>query len=313
MIIGAENSLSPIRVAVLFLVFNRPETTARVFEAIRTARPPRLYVAADGPRESCEDDAEKIRQVRAIATNVDWPCELRTLFSDKNLGCRDAPARGISWFFDCEEMGIVLEDDCLPSQSFFWFCEGLLEKYRADNRVFLISGYNKQNEWKSETCDYFFSNLGGIWGWASWNRAWSYFNLDMPDLDSFIKGRYFEDLLGKRLGRLRATDLVKVRSASPCTAWSYQWGFARHINGALSCVPSKSLIQNIGFGPDASHTCGVTLDRVDRHEMAFPLRENKYFVPDRLYDEMFVEGEELMDRVRRRLKRILGLGTNPGS
>ncbi len=133
-------AVTPLGTAVLFVVFNRPEPTARVFEAIRKARPPRLYVAADGPRDGREGEAEKVEAVRRIATNVDWPCEVKTLLRERNFGCRNAVSSAISWFFDNEEQGIILEDDCLPSQSFFWFCENLLDRYRCDTRIWQISG-----------------------------------------------------------------------------------------------------------------------------------------------------------------------------
>ncbi len=130
----------PLRMPILFLVYKRPDTTRQVFEAIRKARPPRLYVAADGPKPDVPGEAEKVRQVRDIVLEgVDWDCEVKTLFRDKNLGCKYGVSGGINWFFDHEEMGIILEDDTLPSQSFFWFCEELLERYREDERVMCIS------------------------------------------------------------------------------------------------------------------------------------------------------------------------------
>ncbi len=120
---------APLKTAVLFLVFNRPDTTAQVFDAIRKARPPRLYVAADGPRANREGEAEKVAKVREIATAVDWPCEVRTLFRDANLGCKRAVSGALDWFFGEEEAGMVLEDDCLPHPDFFRFCDALLERY----------------------------------------------------------------------------------------------------------------------------------------------------------------------------------------
>jgi GT2 family glycosyltransferase len=122
----------PLKTAVLFLIFNRPDTTKQVFAAIRKAKPPKLYVAADGPRADNPGEAEKVEQVRLIATNIDWDCELKTLFRDENLGCGKGVSSAITWFFENEGEGIILEDDCLPSQSFFWYCEELLERYRED-------------------------------------------------------------------------------------------------------------------------------------------------------------------------------------
>src|SRR5690349_2048344 len=130
--------------AILFLVFNRPETTARVFEAIRAAQPPRLYVAADGPRASRIGESERCDLTRRIASAVDWPCDITTLFRAANLGCKNAVSSAISWFFEHEEEGVILEDDCLPDPSFFRYCDELLAHYRDDTRIGLISGNNFQ-------------------------------------------------------------------------------------------------------------------------------------------------------------------------
>lgn len=156
----------PLNTAVLFLVFNRPDTTKQVFEAIRKAKPPRLYVAADGPRLNRAGEEEKVKAVREyLMDNIDWSCEVKTLFRQENLGCKYAVSGAITWFFEHEEMGIILEDDCLPSQSFFWFCEELLNRYNNDTRIFLISGFNSINKWKNNSFDYLFSYYGSIWGW----------------------------------------------------------------------------------------------------------------------------------------------------
>lgn len=159
--------------AVLFLVYKRPDTTKRVFEVIRRARPSRLYIAGDGPRSEEDGETEKVQEARRIATSVDWGCEVKTLFRDENLGCKKAVNDAISWFFEYEDAGIILEDDILPSASFFPFMQTMLEMYKKDSRVMMVTGYNIKNQWKPiENSCYFFSMLGGIWGWASWRRAW---------------------------------------------------------------------------------------------------------------------------------------------
>lgn len=276
----------PLKTAVLFMVFNRPDTTKQVFGAIRKAKPPRLYIAADGPRADKPGEAEKAEQVRRIATNVDWVCEVKTLFRDKNLGCRVGVSTAIDWFFENEEEGIILEDDCLPSQSFFWFCEELLERYQADKRIMIVSGYNKQETWKQDKYDYFFSYFGGIWGWASWKTAWNLYDGEMKYLDCFIENNYFEFLLGKRLGNIRKKQMTNVIQNDVDT-WDYQWGFARHVNSGLACVPSKSLVENIGFGADATHTFRENKHVVKKHEINLPTHPNAIVVPNHKYDILF--------------------------
>jgi len=295
----------PLNTAVLFLVFNRLNTTEQVFEAIREAKPPRLYIAADGARPNIEGEAEKIEAVRDyIMQNIDWECEVKTLFRDENLGCKYAVSDAITWFFENEAQGIILEDDCLPSQSFFWYCEDLLEQYKNDQRIFLISGYNKQNQWKIEDESYFFSNYGGIWGWASWSRAWKHYDVDMKDIHEFMRKNNFVNLLGKRQGLQRQKMIFDSIIIKDINSWAYQWGYARHKNNGLACVPSMSLIENIGFGEDATNTSGVNTDNVSKHEISFPIKENRFVIPDRFYDDNFFKIEKIIDRLLNKLKNF---------
>lgn len=295
---------------ILFLVFNRPDTTQQVFEAIRQARPPRLYIAADGPRPERLGEAEKVQAVRDyVVTHIDWPCEVKTLFRDTNLGCRLAVSTAIDWFFDNEPEGIILEDDCLPSQSFFLFCQKLLDRYRNDERIMLISGYNAQEHWKVDNEDYFFSNFGGIWGWASWHRAWQHFDVEMKDLDRLQKKKTLRHLLGKKLGKTREKQFENV-VVKQIDTWAYPWALARHKNSGMAVVPVKSLVQNIGFGDDATHTTGIPKSPVMHHEIEFPLKENRIIVADADYDVLFHPEQSLIRYVlslmKRFLKRIIG-------
>ena len=170
-----------VNTPVLFLIFNRPETTEIVFSVIRKAEPPRLYVAADGPRPDYPNDAESCEIVRAIATDVNWDCKVKTLFRDQNLGCKLAASKAIDWFFEQELEGIILEDDCLPDQSFFWFCQELLGKYRDDTRIMHIGGTNFQFGKERTKYSYYFSRYAHVWGWASWRRAWKFYDVEMKN------------------------------------------------------------------------------------------------------------------------------------
>ena len=297
---------APLDTAVLFLVFNRLDVTKQVFGAIKQAKPPRLYVASDGPRNDKEGELDKVEKVRKyILDNINWPCEIKTLFRDTNLGCKYAVSGAIDWFFDNEEQGIILEDDCLPSQSFFWYCESLLEQYQNDDRIFLVSGYKKNFNRKNND-DYFFSNLGGIWGWASWKRAWKHYDVEMSDIDSYRKQNGFNNLLGNTNGQLREKIIMSVCNGKINT-WDYQWAYARHKNNGLACIPRVSLIENVGFGPDATHTKNDDLDLVIKKEISFPLKENVFFVADKEYDTFFLAPPTLMQRVVNKLKKIMNI------
>lgn len=171
-----------------FLIFNRPSITQNVFDQIKKIKPLFLFVAADGPRQEIEDDKINCELTKDIIKQIDWDCKLKTLYREENLGCGFAVSSAISWFFEHVEEGIVLEDDCLPEISFFQFCSELLTLYKEDEKIYIISGTNMQNGINRGNGSYFFSNYPITWGWASWKRAWNYFNHDIPNYDNCFKG-----------------------------------------------------------------------------------------------------------------------------
>src|SRR5262249_49404554 len=241
------------KVPVLFLVFNRPETTARVMEAIRAAGPERLYVAADGPQDGKTGEAERCADVRQIATRVDWPCEVRTLFRERNLGCRQAVSNAITWFFEQEQEGVILEDDCLPSQSFFPYCAELLAHFRDDERIMCITGNNFQQDMSGYPYSYYFSKYVHVWGWATWRRAWRSYDDTMKLYPEYIDFNFSKSrspsssFIAYWKGEL---DKVYRRTLD---TWDYVWMFSCWANSGLTCTPRVNLVSNIGFGPDATH------------------------------------------------------------
>ncbi|AJJ46580.1 nucleotide-diphospho-sugar transferase [Francisella tularensis subsp. novicida] len=256
----------PLNTPVLFLVFNRLDTTKQVFEAIRQAKPPRLYVAADGAREEKKGEEQKVKAVREyILNNIDWNCEVKTLFRDKNLGCKYAVSGSINWFFENEEMGIILEDDCLPSQSFFWFCEELLQKYKNNKKIGMISGDNFQRGIKRGEADYYFSVYNHIWGWASWSDRWANYNVEVGNIDS---NKFIKELFTDKKVVRYWTDIFKSMKNKCIDTWDYQWTFTLWNNKQLSILPSANLISNIGFGEDATHTIEENrLNNMHRYEL----------------------------------------------
>lgn len=239
---------------VLFLIFNRPRHTERVFDAIRRARPTRLYVAADGPRASRAGELALCEETRRIATRVDWDCDLKTLFRPENLGCRNAVSRAIDWFFEHEAEGIILEDDCLPHPTFFRFCEELLEHYRDDPRIMSVCGSNFA--WPHfARASYYFSRYADIWGWASWRRAWAHYDVDMTtwprtDVEKMVSGLFADHphVVHHWASHFAATYARKVDT------WDFQWIYAVMKHGGYAVYPTVNLISNLGFGPDATHT-----------------------------------------------------------
>lgn len=239
---------------VLFLVFNRPETTARVFAAIREAKPERLYVAADGPRADRPEERLKTEDVREIATAVDWTCEVKTLFRATNFGCRIAVSEAINWFFEHEEQGIILEDDCLPHPDFFPYCDVLLDSYAQDTRIGQINGCSFAVHINPES--YAFTRYGTVWGWATWRRAWKFCDVDLKQWPRMRTDKYAKSVFPDRAERAHRRYLGDRLFRHEIDSWAYPWGLTRQYNHMLSITPCVNLVENIGFGADATHTTG---------------------------------------------------------
>jgi hypothetical protein len=242
------------RSAVLFVLFNRPETTQKVFNEIRAAKPKRLYIAADGPRPDFPDDKLLCKQTREIATKVDWDCEVKTLFRDENEGCKYGVSAAINWFFENEEEGIILEDDCLPANSFFKFCDTLLEKYRHDTRIRHITGCNLQFGKKWGSGSYYFSNRTHVWGWASWKRAWNDYDVSLGKYESAEVKAQMKNIYNDELVAQAWTNIFNDVKAGKVNSWAYPLDFCNFLNNGLVIIPNKNLISNIGFKTGATHT-----------------------------------------------------------
>jgi hypothetical protein len=270
---------------VLFLTFNRIDTTKKVFQEIKKAKPKQLFLASDGPRN--ENEKKVVQEIRDyLLKNITWKCKVKTLFREKNLGCKYAVSSAINWFFENVEQGIILEDDCLPSQSFFRFCQEMLEKYKDDERIMQISGTNVEVKSKIQE-SYFFSRCFNAWGWATWKRAWKLYDVEMKDWKSSLshskkirnKQFPFSDFYGRRIIR-------KIISGELNT-WDYQWIFYCLVNNSFSIIPKNNLITNLGF-LIGTHTTNYGKSKsLERYELEFPLRENCLFLENIHYKSVF--------------------------
>jgi len=258
---------------IIFFIFNRPAETSRVFERIREARPEKLLIIADGPRSSRPGEAALCRHTREILDRVDWPCEVLTNFADTNLGCGRRVASGLDWAFEQVEEAIILEDDCLPDPSFFPYCAELLERYRNDERIMMISGNNFQDGASRTPDSYYFSRFAHCWGWATWRQAWRLFDFQMRDWTQRRRTRWLKSV---------AQNLVLERYWARCfddvtsgkiDSWGYKWMYCVLIHNGFSIAPDVNLVTNIGFGVKATHTL-IADERyvVPSCAMKFPLR-----------------------------------------
>jgi hypothetical protein len=312
------------RTPVVLILFKREDTTARVFEAIRAARPPKLLVIADGPRNDAEREA--CRRTRAIVDRVDWPCEVLRDFSDANLGCRRRIATGLDWAFGQVEEAIVLEDDCLPHPSFFRYCDELLARYRDDPRVRMISGPALQHGRQLGDATYFFSRYPMIWGWASWRRAWRDYDLAMKGWPAFRDGGGLTRLFGDPAIVAYWRNIFEtLRLDDKPNTWDYQWVFSCFAHDGLIANPNVNLVTNIGHGVEATHTAADPLGHANMPlEDAGTIRHPREVAVDAESDRILFDRAFGGERVRRwyakeqrlgrrlkrrwdRLRRALGL------
>ncbi|NEU06804.1 hypothetical protein GZH53_00630 [Flavihumibacter sp. R14] len=271
---------------LLFLIFNRPDTTKQVFDEIRKLKPKFLYLAADGPRSNLEGETKKCQLTQQIVLeNIDWDCQVATLIRDENLGCGKAVSEAITWFFSHVEEGIILEDDCLPDASFFPFCSELLERYRSNQKVMTISGSNLLGKpWKSETQSYFCGH-GGIWGWATWKRAWTLYDSKMTGWsDSGCKELIRANIKTNEWYKFYYHMFESSFNGSLDT-WDVQWFYTILINNALGINPSVNLVKNIGFNNNATHTSSNQnfLKKLKLTSIALPLIHPKILEVDTEY------------------------------
>jgi hypothetical protein len=305
-----KSAHAPLTTPVLFLIFNRPAVTKQVFSAIRAVQPTRLYIAADGPRPGVQNEVENCLKAREAAIAVDWECEVKTLFRNENLGCGRGVSSAITWFFEHEPEGIILEDDCYPSSDFFPFCIELLERYRNDKRVMAITGTNLLSEHqRSNEYSYSFSNHNNIWGWASWRRAWDLYDYEMSNYKKIKELGYLKNNFSSQHEYDYFLWVFERTFLYPEITWDYQWEFVRRINSGLTVQPQKNLISNLGFGHDATHTKNPSdkSSRLKLEPLHFPLKHPEYILVDAEADKIaFIEHyTNLSTRLKSAVKSLL--------
>ncbi|MBK6776499.1 MAG: nucleotide-diphospho-sugar transferase [Flavobacteriales bacterium] len=301
----------PLNTAVLFIAFKRFEESKAVMEGIRAAKPPRLYFACDGARN--DKEREEVQRVRDLVKLVDWPCELKTRFSETNQTVKFGPPAAITWFFEHEEEGIILEDDCKPMLSWFWFAQDMLLRYRDDERIWIVMGNNLMPEWPARNNEsYYYSahGYGAYWGWASWRRMWRKYDLHMSDWPALRDGGL---LNGHFLDKGEAREAMHLLESSwdgRIHSWDFQLDYGRIVHGGMNIIPTVNLIRNIGFGDGSTHT-GSHLDPRNKDaagEMTFPLKHPTFMVCDKERDleyfQKYIE-PSMLRRMKNKLKKAL--------
>ena len=252
---------------VLLIGFNRPEHLSRVIDRIRTVQPTRVFVAIDGPRPERKGEQRRVQDCQQLVSTIDWPCDVSTLFHDQNLGCGLGVSTAISWFFRHVERGIILEDDILPSPDFFPFCTQLLDRYADDPRVFAVSGCNFVPTEAQSRPDlpYRFSRVPHIWGWATWRRSWATHQLDVRGWRRRLPLRRLWSRAGYSLPSVVYwASTFELLARNEVDTWDGQLVLAAMVEDCWTATSNVNLIENIGFGVDATHTLE------DRNELAPP-------------------------------------------
>ena len=293
---------------VLLVGFNRPDYLQKVFNQIKRYKPDRFYVAIDGPREYVQGEREKCRECQQIINQIDWDCDLNTMFREKNVGCGFGVSGAASWAFEKEDSLIILEDDCVPVDSFFKFCEMMLEKYENDTRVWQVAGRSYHPNSKFfEHSDYIFSHYPHVWGWATWKRCWEQFDFNMKDLPEYLSlGGSLNTSGSKKLG-VRENRKFKmvyddIKSIELYQTWDYQWGYLLAKNNGLSIVPKKNLVHNIGAV--GTHASKNQKPDIPSEEMSLDIRHPHFVIPSREYD--LYHGKKVVYPTPNYLRKIAG-------
>lgn len=267
---------------VTFIIFKRPETTQKVFDAIRQAKPKKLLVIADGARINRDGEAEKCEEARTIIEKVDWDCDVIKNYSDVNLGCAKRVSSGIDWVFSNVEESIILEDDCIPHSTFFRFAEELLEKYRYDTRIASITAQNAQLGRKRTNYSYYYSRYSHCWGWATWRRAWQHYDLHIKLWEEVKANNILSDILSDPKAVSYWNKVFDPIYKNPTgITWDYQWTFACWMQGGLNIIPTHNLVSNVGVGADSTNfTSGQEFSYINipTKAMEFPLKHPPFIV-----------------------------------
>ena len=282
---------------IAYIIFNRPRHTRETFAAIRTQRPSKLFIIADGPRPEYPSDFGCCHEVQSIVERIDWPCEVQRNYADTNLGLKRRVSSGLDWVFEQVDRAIVLEDDCLPHPDFFTFCDDLLDRYVDDERVWVVTGNNFQNGRKRGDSAYYFSKYNHCWGWATWRRAWRHYSGDLSFWAEWKNSSDWYRNTPDKIERQYWGNIFDKMSRGEIDTWDYPWTASVWYHGGLTATPNVNLVTNIGFGPDATHTIKdddqVGLPRYPLGELTHPKRVIQDIVADCYIFENYFGGRNI--------------------
>ena len=287
-------SPSKLDVAVLLIFFTRTETLSRTFDAIKKARPSKLFLYQDGPRNP--EEAKKIEAAKQIVddSQIDWECEVERNYHEENSGAWASNYAAHQWAFSLADKCIVLEDDSTPVVSFFTFCKEMLDQYENDKRITMISGFNFEGITCNVPYSYFFTTVFSIWGWASWHRVVSNWEFGYPVMDDNFNKQQLEQLVKQHNGRKEMLKkLTKHHDAGEPIYETLFWSY-NMLNSGLTIMPTRNMITNSGISEESAHfqvqyktlpSSTKRLMTMKNYEMYFPLRHPKYVIENVEYGQ----------------------------
>lgn len=277
-----------VQVPIILIFFNRYDTTMQVLNSIKAAKPIKLYLVSDGARTNVEGEEKRVKELRhAVEQEINWECSVQKIYADRNMGCHKRMVSGITEVFKKEERAIIIEDDIVPIQSFYRYCEELLERYKNDEQIFFVSGNNMMQQSKGEE-SYMFSKYPSIWGWATWKRAWQQYDDTAEGWEMIKKSGCLDKYFGgRRVAEFYAAQFGKAFTGE-CDTWDYQWEASRMYQGGIGIIPKFNLINNIGFNrEDATHTKGGSQYDFSTQELTFPLVHPVTIEINKEYDDLY--------------------------
>ena len=297
--------MSLFKTPILLNVFNRPDETRRVLEVLASQQVPILYVHCDGARAGRKDDKENVAAVkRLIKEGIIWPCEVHTMYEEKNYGCGLGPYRAMTWFFENVEEGIIIEDDCVPHPDFFMYCQELLERYKDNEEVGIIGGF--QSEPFSSRYSYRFTAFADIWGWATWRRFWKEYDFGFQCSEEEFRAAVLPFVQSDKAVDYWLPILRKSNAdGASKTYWDYQLHLQMLCKHKMHISPKVNLISNIGFGENATHTfdAGSKFANTQSHAI-LPLEHPKEISINHIKDNYTVIGTPIK-RLKKYIKRLL--------
>ena len=269
---------------VLLTCWKRPEKVLKVIEALKVISPKKIYVSCDGPNINILGNREKVEETKkVILENINWDCNLSTKFFTENNGCRIAMTKAINWFFNYEMEGIIIEDDCIPSEEFFVFFLELLKRYRFNNEIWSISGTNFQDgQWRGDG-SYYFSKYFQCWGWATWRDRWQNMDSDLDGWKEYKENTFNNTFFNNKEKRYWSNIFNTLLYENKPDSWAYRWAFTCFKNQGLTIIPNKNLVQNIGFDTEATNTA-FNLNNLKIEKGLIPLIHPNYILRDEIAD-----------------------------